>query len=157
MLVIDTECIQLWNTLPTWQITSQCWCTKPASIVGKPIKCPNTSRNSVLLNELSHLPTSAADIKLWTAKDPALAQVLWATLRGWPSGKPNDPDLVPYLERRNELSTVDGCILWSSRVVIPKVGREMVIEALHETHPGIVKMKTLVRNYVWWLKMDEQL
>ena len=41
--------------------------------------------------------------------------------------------------------------------MIPKVGREKVIEALHETHPGIVKMKTLARNYVWWPKMDEQL
>ena len=41
--------------------------------------------------------------------------------------------------------------------MIPKVGREKVIEALHKTHPGIVKMKTLTRNYMWWTKMDEQL
>ena len=42
-------------------------------------------------------------------------------------------------------------------MVIPKPGREKVIEALHETHPGIMKMKTLARNYVWWPKMDKEL
>ena len=126
-------------------------------LLESPSNVPVPAETVFLLNELSRSPTSAADIKLWTAKDPVLAQALRATLRGWPSGKPNDPDLVPYFDRRNELSTVDGCILWGSRVVIPKVGREKVIEALHETHPGIVKMKTLARNYVWWPKMDEQL
>ena len=47
----------------------------------------------------------------------------------------NDSYLVPYFDRCNELSTVDGCILWGSRVVIPKVGREKVIGAsLSEPH-----------------------
>ena len=52
---------------------------------------------------------------------------------------------------------MDGCILWGNRVVIPKAGREKVIEALHETHPGIIKMKSLACNYVWWPKMDKEL
>ena len=30
-----------------------------------------------------------------------------------------------------------------------------IVEALHETHPGVVKMKTLAHNYVWWSKMLE--
>ena len=37
-------------------------------------------------------------------------------------------------------------------VAIPKAGKgigiEKVIEALHETHPEIIKMKSLARNYV---------
>ena len=78
-------------------------------------------------------------------------------MRGWPNRKPNDSDLITDFDRHNDLSTVDGYILWGSRIVILKVGREKVIEALHKTHPGIVKMKILARNYVWWLKMDEQL
>ena len=95
------------------------------------------------MNELSQSPTLATDIRRWT---PILSQVLRATgkreIHNW-----------PYYNRCHELSVVDGCILWGNRVVIPKPGREKVIEALHETHPGIMKMK----NYVWWPKMDKEL
>ena len=33
----------------------------------------------------------------------------------------------------------------------------MVMEELHETHPGIVKMKSLARSYVWWPNMNAEL
>ena len=36
-------------------------------------------------------------------------------------------------------------------------GREEVLNILHDTHPGIVKMKSLARGYVWWPKMDTNL
>ena len=29
-----------------------------------------------------------------------------------------------------------GCILWGSRVIVPKVGQESVLDMLHERHPG---------------------
>jgi hypothetical protein len=32
-----------------------------------------------------------------------------------------------------------------------------VVEELHETHPGICKMKSLTRSYVWWPNMDNDL
>ena len=118
---------------------------------------PEPAETVLLMNELSHSPTSAIDIRTWTSKDPTLSQVLRATLRGWREGTPKDPELTPYYDRRHELSVVDGCILWGNRVVIPKPGREKVVETLHETHPGIVKMKSLARNYVWWPKMDKEL
>ena len=124
---------------------------------GHPQIIPEPAETVLLTNELSRSPTSATDIRTWTSKDPTLSQVLRATLRGWREGTPNDPELTPYYDRRHELSVVDGCILWGNRVVIPKPGREKVIEALHETHPGIVKMKSLARNYVWWPKMDKEL
>ena len=118
---------------------------------------PKPAETVLLMNELSHSPTSATDIRTWTSKDPTLSQVLRATLRGWREGTPKDPELTHYYDRRHELSVVDGCILWGNRVVIPKPGREKVIETLHEIHPGIIKMKSLARNYVWWPKMDKEL
>ena len=93
-----------------------------------PSKIPEAAEMVLLMNELSQSPTSAKDIRRWTSKDPILSQVLRATLRGWKEGTPQDPQLVPYFDRRHELSTLDGCILWGNRVVIPKPGREKVME-----------------------------
>lgn len=64
-----------------------------------------------------------------------------------------DKTLQPYHNRKCELSVQDGCILLGSRVVMPKHGREMVLEELHEGHPGMVRMKRLARGYVWWPSM----
>ena len=49
------------------------------------------------------------------------------------------------------------CILWGNRVVTPPAGQQKVIEELHEGHPGISRMKSLIRSFVWWLGMDNDL
>ena len=49
-------------------------------LLESPSNVPVPAETVLLLNELSRSPTSAADIKLWTAKDPVLAQALRATL-----------------------------------------------------------------------------
>ena len=40
--------------------------------------------------------------------------------------------------------------LWGTRVFIPQVGRDAVLQELHGGHPGISKMKAMARMYVWW-------
>ena len=75
---------------------------------------------------------------------------------GW-SAERSSEALQPYLRRKDELSVMDGCLLWGSRVIIPPKGREAIIEELHDTHPGIVRMKSLARSYVWWPSMNADL
>ena len=66
-------------------------------------------------------------------------------------------NLQPFEGRKNKLSLQDGCILWGGRVVIPPQLRGLVVEELHEAHPGVVKMKSLACQYVWWPGINSEL
>ena len=103
----------------------------------------------MVINHLSSTSATAASIKEWTAKDKVLSCVLRFLLTGWPEKK-LDKEFQPYSSRKEELSVLDGCILWASRVVIPPPGQKLLLDELHETHPGKSKMKALARSYVWW-------
>ena len=105
----------------------------------------------VLLTEhLDESPVTATQIRAWTEKDTELASIAQFLRYGWPDSTEDSTELTPYLSKRTELSLYDGCVLWGTRVVIPKPGRAAVLTELHEDHPGIAKMKSLSRMYVWW-------
>ena len=87
-------------------------------------------------------------IKRETQVDPVLSKVYSYVISGWPSVV--DPTLVPFKNKRDELTTQQGCVLWGTRVVVPHSLQEKVLHELHETHPGISRMKALSRSYVWW-------
>ena len=99
------------------------------------------------------LPLTAADIAGETVKDPILSQVYQYMLGGWPQKGVSDA-LKPFYQRRDQLSTDQGCLLWGTRVVIPDSLRSRLLKELHCTHPGIVKMKLLARSYMWWPELD---
>ena len=98
-----------------------------------------------LLETINTCPVDVTKIKLWTARDPALSQ------------EEEEEALKPYFIRREELRVRADCLLWGARVIVPPPGREEVLNILHGTHPGIVKMKSLARSYVWWRIMDAKL
>ena len=62
------------------------------------------------------------------------------------SGKWRDEisdDIKPYYNERNELTIDDGVILWGLRVI--EQLRNKVLKELHQSHPGISRMKSLSR------------
>ena len=52
---------------------------------------------------------------------------------------------------------LNNCILWGSRVVIPFKLRKTVLTELHVGHPGVTRMKSLARMFVWWPGMETEI
>ena len=54
-------------------------------------------------------------------------------------------------------SLCDNVLQYSERVVIPKKSQNRILRDFHTEHPGINRMKSLMRNYVYWPKMDNEI
>ena len=100
------------------------------------------------VSQFSMLPVTWQQVRKATQRDSTLAQVYEHVMKGWHEHK--DPNLQPFYSRRNELTVHQGCIMWGSRVVIPTKLRSEVLQVLHESHVGVIRMKALARSYVWW-------
>ena len=71
--------------------------------------------------------------------------------------KESDSSLSLYLVGRNELTLLQGCVMWGNRVIVPPKLRQHVLEELHTGHLGVVKMKAMAWSYVWWPGLDAQI
>ena len=102
---------------------------------------------------VDQLPVSAKQIAEASRKDPVLSKVMTYVMSGWPAHCA-DEDLKPYFSRRDQLSCDQGCLMWGMRVIIPPCFRQRLLDELHMTHSGIVKMKSLSRSYLWFPGLD---
>jgi len=120
-----------------------------------PTEVPLEPELVLLLQYLDESPVTVNDIHKWTRRDSLLAQTLQFIEQGWPHKC--DSSLSPYSSCNTDLSVLNGCILWGSRVVVPPQGQQAVLQELHTAHPGVTKMKALARLYVWWLGLKSDI
>jgi transposase InsO family protein len=102
---------------------------------------------------VNELPVEAKQIALATRNDPILAKVTDHVRSGWPAHC-TDENLRPYFNRRMEISVDQDCLLWGYRVIIPPCYRQKLLQELHMTHPGIVRMKAMSRSFLWFPGLD---
>ncbi|XP_029156062.1 uncharacterized protein K02A2.6-like [Nylanderia fulva] len=83
-------------------------------------------------------------------KDKSISQIIKYVMSDWP----NEKDLADankcFYSKRSELTVDKGCLFWGLRAAIPTDMQKLILNELHATHLGIVKIKMLARSYVWW-------
>ena len=81
-----------------------------------------------------NVTVKAECVAVETKKDPILRKVLEFTKNGWNVNK--IPELLPYYQRRFEISIENEILLWGERVIIPNSLREILLKDLHTEHYG---------------------
>nr|XP_041630616.1 uncharacterized protein K02A2.6-like [Drosophila kikkawai] len=106
-------------------------------------------------------PINSETIRNHVDKDKVLKQVLQYVSEGWPEKlQQGNEALLPYFNRKFAL-TINKQLLClhkdANRVVIPSSLRAHILKLLHEGHWGIVRMKQLARQHVWWPTIDDDI
>lgn len=68
-----------------------------------------------------------------------------------------DPEFSEYYKRKDALSTIDGCLMWHNRLIIPKQFRSRILKQLHKAHPEMERMKSIARSHVYWPHIDHDI
>lgn len=100
-----------------------------------------------------HMDTTS--IAKETAKDPLLNKVKTYVATAWPD---EIEDQYKIYKNRHLLLCLEGdCLYYGNRIIIPSSLQTKVLERLHNTHIGAVRMKLLAQRYVWWNNIDKDI
>lgn len=76
-------------------------------------------------------------------------------LSSWPDKKSLEAELMPHFHVRAELSIIHDLLCRGNRIVNPSILTRRLMEVAHESHPGISRTKSHLRELYWWPRMDD--
>uniref|UniRef100_A0A5S6QCG5 RNA-directed DNA polymerase n=1 Tax=Trichuris muris TaxID=70415 RepID=A0A5S6QCG5_TRIMR len=92
-----------------------------------------------------------------TSKCPVLSEVSRYIQEGWPENSKNlNAALIPFFRVRSELTTQNGVIRGTARVIVPSALQGSFLALAHESHQGIVRTKARLRQLFWWPGLDRE-
>ncbi|PIC40074.1 hypothetical protein B9Z55_011551 [Caenorhabditis nigoni] len=107
-----------------------------------------------LQSAVRKLPVTVSEIQEETEKNKVLQNVIKRISKGtWP--RKVDEKLKQFNSIKDALSTVQECLMFGDRVVVPFSLQRAVLKQLHEGHPGMARMKQLARAFVYWPGLDD--
>lgn len=106
-------------------------------------------KNSICLKYVEDskiLTLHAKSIVKEVKKDKILQKILFYTVSDWTnSGNEFSVEEHKYFNRNLELYCEEDCLMLGTRVVIPECLKKRVLEELHESYMGILKIKAVSR------------
>ncbi|KAG5865784.1 hypothetical protein JTB14_021233 [Gonioctena quinquepunctata] len=119
-----------------------------------PLKSPDIEgpplQEVLMLESVPEKSFTAEEIVKKTKEDTILPKVSFWIQIGWTDDKNKVPEeLKQFWQKINELSMYNGWLLWGNRVIIRSNETNKVLQILHATHPGIVRMKALARGHMY--------
>ena len=101
----------------------------------------------------NRMPMTLAEIFDATNSDAVLTQVKDAIR----TSKWDSPAVKHFKPVKEELTTTSqGIVLRGTRIVIPAVLQQRTIDLAHQTHLGIDKTKSLIREKIWFPQIDNR-
>ena len=101
----------------------------------------------ILINTINELPVTLEEIKKAAKMDEYIINMN-KQVKG--NEKNKKLKVSPF-------SICDETLMYAQRVVIPRVLRKKVLKEFHLGHPGISRIKSLMRSYTNWPKMDQDI
>ncbi|XP_055584973.1 uncharacterized protein K02A2.6-like [Uranotaenia lowii] len=116
-----------------------------------------TDVKTIFEGSISNLPVTSDMISKQSAEDPTLQEVFNYIQNGWPESAKTiaDPTVRQFFSRRDSLQVFQDCIMFGDRVVVPALYRKRILRQLHQGHPGMERMKSIARSFVYWPNIDD--
>ena len=91
-----------------------------------------------------------------TKKDEILMKIISYLKFGWPVDV--EPEYQAFFRKKDELFVEKDILLWGYCAAVPTLLCQNVLEELHGSHLGIVKIRALIYgSYVSWPKIDKDI